>query len=74
MRKSDLGNSIYLKIRCLYDETEDSTHIASNDVAGFTNVRADTKLKRGYPNLVEKLARILRDNGSPAPEEGQSNE
>ena len=73
MRKSDPGNSIYLEIGVWYDEAKDSIHIASNDVADFhTTVRADAKLKRGHPNLFEKLARNLRDNGAPAPQEGQS--
>ncbi|MCY4394911.1 MAG: hypothetical protein OXC10_07240 [Rhodospirillaceae bacterium] len=73
MRKSEPGNSIYLEIGVWYDEAKDSIHIASNDVVDFhTTVRADAKLKRGHPNLFRKLAKILRDNGAPAPQDEPS--
>ena len=73
MHKSEPGNSIYLEIGVWYDEAKESIHIASNDVVDFhTTVRADAKLKRGHPNLFRKLAKILRDNGAPAPQDEPS--
>lgn len=69
MRKSGPGKSIYFEIGVWYDETDDSIHIASNDVADFhTTVRANAKLKRGHPNLFKKLSKILRENDAPAPQ------
>ena len=74
MRMSELGNGVYLEIGVWYVETQDSIHIASNDVADFhTTVRADASLKRGHPNLFNKLAKILRDGGAPAPQQGPFN-
>lgn len=71
MRTSEPGNSVYLEIGIWYKEETGSIHITSNDVAGFhTTVLRDAKLKRGHPNLFSKLAKVLRDGGAPAPQEG----
>ena len=71
MRISEPGNSIYFEIGVWYEKETGNIHIASNDVANFhTTVRRDAKLKRGHPNLFRKLAKVLRDGGAPAPQEG----
>ena len=70
MRKSKQGNSIYFEIGVWYDETQESVHVTAPGIPGFhTTVRQDPKLKRGHPNLFDKLAKCLRDEGAPAPRE-----
>ena len=68
--RNPIVNRPYFEIGVWYDEDRGSIHIASNDVPSFhTTVRADAKLKRGHPNLFRKLEKILRDNGTPAPQD-----
>ena len=72
MRTSKPGNSIHFEIGVRYEEATESIHIASNGVSDFhATVRADAKSKRGHPNQFGKLAKLLRDSGSPALQEAQ---
>ena len=44
--------------------------MTAKDAPGFhTTVRRDPNLKRGHPNLFNKLARYLRENNATAPPE-----
>ena len=52
-----------------FDAKRNCIKIQSDDAGFITTVRADPSLKRGHPNLFRKLAKILRDNGAPAPSE-----
>ena len=73
MRKSKPGNSIYLEMGVWYDEGQESIRMTASGVPGFhTTVRRDPRLKRGHPNLFDKLAKCPRDNGAPAPQEAPS--
>ena len=68
MRKSKPGKSVYFEIGVWYDETQGAIHVTAPGVPGFhTTVRQDPRLKRGHPNLFDKLAKCLRDKGAPAP-------
>ena len=72
MRTSKPGNSIHFEIGVRYEEATENIHIASNGVSDcHSSVRADAKSKRGHPNQIGKLAKLLRDRGSPAPQEAQ---
>ncbi|MDD9991124.1 MAG: hypothetical protein OXP75_04955 [Rhodospirillales bacterium] len=69
MRKSKPGRSIYLEMGVWYDEATGSIHMTAKGVHGFhTTERRDPELKRGHPNLFDKLAKCLRDSGAPAPQ------
>ncbi|MCV3240577.1 hypothetical protein [Mesorhizobium sp. ZC-5] len=50
-----------------YNEKSRHIHIAGG---GFrSTVNADPESKRYHPNLFKKLARVLREQGKPAPTE-----
>ncbi len=68
--KSKLGNTVYFKIAVWYDPSTNSINLRSKPDGRYliNTVRSDPSLKRGHPNLFNQLARILRDNGAPAPE------
>jgi hypothetical protein len=62
------GKSVYMEVGVWWDAEQGHIHLTAKDVPGFhTTVSSDPDSKRGHPNLFEKLAKVLRDNGAPHP-------
>ena len=59
---------MYFGIGVWFDAKRNRIRIQSDDAGFITTVRADASLRRGHPNLFRKLAKVLRDNGAPAPD------
>jgi len=70
LRKSGPGNKVHFGIGVWFDAKLNCIKIQSDDAGFITTVRADPSLKRGHPNLFRKLAKVLRNNGAPAPDTG----
>jgi hypothetical protein len=69
MKVSEPGNAIYLEMGVWYDKKRDQIHLTAKGVHGFhSTVNNDPASKRGHPNLFRKLARALKEAGSPHPE------
>ena len=59
---------MYFGIGVWFDAKRNRIRIQSDDAGFITAVSADPSSKRGHPNLFRQLAKVLRDNGAPAPD------
>ncbi|MET3599604.1 hypothetical protein ABID12_001543 [Martelella mangrovi] len=63
------GRTAYLRMGVWYNEETGHIHMTLPNSGWFhTTVCADSKSKRGHPNLYAKLARALKEVGSPGPD------
>lgn len=63
-----MSKSISLSLRAWYDPKSGHIKFAGKGLTAST-VSNDPASKRYHPNLYRKIARILRDEGAPAPPE-----
>jgi len=62
------GNTAYLNVGVWYRQDTDEIHLTLPNSGWFhTTVNCKPNSKRAHPNLFNKLARALRENGIPGP-------
>lgn len=67
------GKSVYLQVGIFFKEETGHIHITSNDAPDLhTTINNKPGSIRCHANLFEKLAKVLRDNGAPAPANDKS--